>query len=63
MNRYGIDRVGPHWTPPKLEAWRRAAFDEAELGLRAAAWSDRPYDLYNALRDHRAAEASGGRLW
>jgi hypothetical protein len=53
---YGLDRVGPRWPEPKRDAWRRAALTEPELGLRAAAWNDQPYDLYNALAAHRAAE-------
>lgn len=46
---YGLD----HWTfrdqrHPKDSAWRRAALTEPEVGLRAAGWSDEPFDLHNA---------------
>lgn len=65
---FGLD----HWTfrserHPKNERWRQAAATEPETGLRAAAWSDQPYDLHNANRAAHhacscAAEAAGRLL-
>lgn len=68
---YGLDhhlfRTSGH---PKARRWRQAATLEAEIGLRAAAWHDEPYDLANALHkahsacscDDEARAANEGRL-
>lgn len=57
--RYGLNHVGPRWSPPKLAAWRQATRLEHEVGLAAATWNDMPHDLANALIGHRWAERAG----